>query len=65
MIPLEKLETIDGQIEMKIDPNINKFIKRSQKYFSATQPEVKRYISILNRIYKDFKGAATMLEGCA
>jgi hypothetical protein len=32
------METISGQVELRIDENTNKFITKSQKYFASAQP---------------------------
>ena len=42
LIPLRKVKNIKGKLTLGIDPKINDFLVKTQKYFTEAQPEVKK-----------------------
>ena len=41
--PLDKHRNTKGQLSAAIDPKINKFQRKAQKYFNEAVPDIKRY----------------------
>lgn len=53
-IQLTKVRNTRGKLNITIDPKVNNFLVKSQRHIFDIQPMTKK-------IFKDFKGVATLL----
>ena len=59
-VPVDKIETVDGEIDLTLGESSNTLISRFQKYSTLAQPEVKKY----PRPNSEFTKTSKALQAC-